>query len=416
MLTYGIPLLSMPYLTRKLGLSAFGEYSFLIAIIIYPTMLINFGFDTTSTVTIARLRRNKLLLSEYICSVYILKVFFIIVSISLFIIAYILGLIDFHVLVMLAAFFPKLISLALASTYVFQGFDLVKQMASITIITKLISLPFVFIFINEPDDLLIACLIYSGTFLLTSLVAIYYLSRKRLFYLVMPRWKTVRRSFIEGYIIFKVQCATSVYFNSIPVILGVFHSSESVGIYNVANTLKGVVINLVSSVPKALFPKVSNLVATGKEDEATTLLIYTFIRLFICIVLFVLGSFFISPYLIPLVFGNEFISASFVFNILLIAILMSVTNNFLGVQSLIPLGFKERFSEAVVKSSILAIFGIVPLVYFFDSVGGALGVIFSEVLVCYFLLTVHRKYRNVNILNAILRCNKKLLFRRWMNE
>src|ERR1035437_2531234 len=73
---YIIPLLLLPYLTRTLGADNFGKITFAQAFVTYVILLTDFGFNTSSTQEIVRVRDDKEALSKVFWSTTITKLLY----------------------------------------------------------------------------------------------------------------------------------------------------------------------------------------------------------------------------------------------------------------------------------------------------------------------------------------------------
>ena len=79
-LIYIIPLISLPYLSRVLGVEKFGLVFFALATVQYFNILTDFGFGLSATREIAVNRHNQNNLSNIFNSVITLKTFFLLIS------------------------------------------------------------------------------------------------------------------------------------------------------------------------------------------------------------------------------------------------------------------------------------------------------------------------------------------------
>ena len=63
---YLLPLVTLPYLTRVIGVELFGEFAVAAAIIIYFQTFVSFGFDYTATRNIAKVQSDTWRFLRYI--------------------------------------------------------------------------------------------------------------------------------------------------------------------------------------------------------------------------------------------------------------------------------------------------------------------------------------------------------------
>src|SRR5918992_582225 len=71
---YAIPLITIPYLVRVLGPTAFGSVAFAQGLIAYIVLLVNYGFDWTATRSIAVQRDEHFIVERTASSVWVAKV------------------------------------------------------------------------------------------------------------------------------------------------------------------------------------------------------------------------------------------------------------------------------------------------------------------------------------------------------
>ena len=77
---YIIPLITLPYQSRVLGVEKFGLVYFAIAFTVYFLVLTDFGFDLSATREIAVKRHNKKIISNIFSSVLTIKLLLVILS------------------------------------------------------------------------------------------------------------------------------------------------------------------------------------------------------------------------------------------------------------------------------------------------------------------------------------------------
>ncbi|MGE4260514.1 flippase [Shewanella sp.] len=390
-LNYLAPAVTFPYLTRIFGLSGFGIYSYTIALMAYPLMLISFGFDMSATVTIVGLKGNKERIKEYITSIYVLKIIFLLVSsIALLAFLYLMNVSGEQILYVVAMF-PMLIGAVLTSVYIFQSFDCLKVMSIITVIFRILTIPAVFLFVNTKNDIIDALLIQSLCMFFIGFFSFIYLQNRFYVFITRIDFKMVRTAFFDSYVIFKSSCASSVYVNLIPILVGIMHSYEAAGIYNAANTIKNIVQNFINVFFRVLFPRISRNIAENKFNETKKELANAFIIIVGVVFIGCIVNLLVSNYVIDIISGKEFENASIVLKILMFTVLASAINNFFGVQTLLPLGYKELFGQAVIKGAFVSIIIILPTVYMLGPIGGAISSVTSELIVFYLLIEKHKQ-------------------------
>ncbi|WP_152412237.1 oligosaccharide flippase family protein, partial [Edwardsiella tarda] len=73
-INYLIPLITVPYLVRVLGLDGFGKYSIILAVIQYLVILTDYGFSLSASRQISLNIGNKKVISQIFCAIICCKI------------------------------------------------------------------------------------------------------------------------------------------------------------------------------------------------------------------------------------------------------------------------------------------------------------------------------------------------------
>ncbi|WP_319536006.1 oligosaccharide flippase family protein [uncultured Vibrio sp.] len=394
-LKFVVPIITFPYLTRTLGVEQFGYLAFSTAVMSYSMIICQYGFDFSATSKIAKIRESKSKMDLYCSGVYYSK--FILFFVSLSFASLFLFFYNDSVLIKLSlCMLPMILGTLLLPTWLYQGVELMKQLVFITLISRVIVIPFVFIYVESGSDIYLAGFLQGLPFLISGCIALLYVKANKLFGFKRCSIKYVFLVTKSGWNVFLTSVASSVYLTLIPIVIGVFHGPISVGYFNVADTIKKVCISFFRPIYQTVFPRVSSLV--NKNEDEARIIINKYFK--ICVILAISGGAFVVLLLeeiITIVSGKDFLEASNTVVIMMAIVIISVFNNFLGVQSLIPTKNDKTLKRVVVVSSILCLIFMTPVVYYFDYVGSAFLILFTELIVMFGLCMAHF-YCNVNLI------------------
>ncbi|HIH4705008.1 TPA: oligosaccharide flippase family protein, partial [Citrobacter freundii] len=179
-INYLVPLITLPYLARTLGIVQYGALNLSLSLIQYGVIFITFGFNLSATRDIAKNRGNTQIISKIFwetISSKILLLFF-----SCIILYYSTEFIDgFNSIRYLTViFFMQLISVAIDPLWFFQGIERLVKISIITAIIRLINIPLLLFFVHGPHDVEKVAVIQSLLLLLTSIINLYLIKKENI--------------------------------------------------------------------------------------------------------------------------------------------------------------------------------------------------------------------------------------------
>ena len=159
--SYILPLITLPYLVRVLGVEKFGLIAFAQAFIQYFVVLTDYGFDLSATREVSIHRGNKEKLSVIVSSVFVIKSLFLIIS--MVILAVVLLMVPkFRMDWLIYVFsFGIVFDNVLFPVWFFQGIENMKYITIRNVVAKLVFTLLIFVFIREQSDYLKVPLINS---------------------------------------------------------------------------------------------------------------------------------------------------------------------------------------------------------------------------------------------------------------
>lgn len=228
-----IPLLMLPFLVATLGIDGFGKLSFALAIGIYFTAIMQYGFSITAVREIARVRHDAAKLAETFSIILFASILLVFGGSVLF-----SGL---FIIDSLASQWPlfgsTLLFIATQSlfpSWFFQGIEKMKYIAISNSMVKITYVIAVFSIVRNPEHAYLVPLLQGVAGLIGLLIAWYVIHTQRLTYLVRPKWTDITATYLKGWPAFVTQIAPTLYTNSMTFILGLQASAAVVGIFSAA--------------------------------------------------------------------------------------------------------------------------------------------------------------------------------------
>lgn len=395
-----IPLMTFPYLTRVLGVEGFGFFVLLMAISGYGTMIVQFGFDLSATAEVAKIKDDKNQLSEFAYRVLSVKMLLCIITLILIHIVININFDSDSVYNQIIYFYPAIIGSVFFPSWLFQGLERMKVMAMILLIGRVLTIPFIFLYVSSPQDIYLAGFFQSIAILISAIISFFYIRKERLLNTPNFKNKAINKTLKSGWPLFLSSVSYSMYSSATPLVIGFVSGPAAVAYFNIAQTIKNVALNLMAPIYQSIFPRINALVKSDTNLAKDVIAKYFVFSL-------ILGLFGVSvlilfsDLIIKIVSGEEYIAASPVLIVLAISILFSIINNFFGLQTLIPFGYQNVFSKVVMTSGFLGLICIFILTAFYGEFGAAIAILMAEIIVLIMLFKIHLKFE-LNIFNHIL--------------
>lgn len=379
-----LPLLTVPYLARVLGVDQYGVFALAQSVCIFGLVFVDYGFNLTATQQIARSNQDPEAISLIFWSTQAAKLFLLIPALVVlgFLVLFFNAFHEIRWAILAST--PILIGSILFPQWFFQGIEKMMWISFFNLIARLITVPLIFIFVQDAQDVVIAVLIQAGTGILAGIGSLVFIYQKRLLIWKRPQYAQVLHVLKEGWHIFVSGVATSLYTAASPALVGLFSTPFQVGLYSAADKIKSVSQSLVGPIGTAVYPRINALMAesnqTGVRLAQKILLIQGGITLLLSVFTFIF-----APQIISILMGTEFDEAVLILRILAPIPFLTALSNVFGVQLMLPLGKKKAFSVIVGVTSGINIVVISVLAYIWGALGAASANLFAELLVTFLM-------------------------------
>lgn len=400
-LSIAFPLITIKYASEVLGASLIGRVEFVRSFVSYFLLAAGLGIEGLAIRNGSALRTDKKKLVEFSNSVFslnLISAFFAVVL--LYIIAkLVVDSGEYGTLILVFAFQIPLSVIGVE--WIFYIFEDFRYIAIRTISCQVISLVFLFTFVNNETDVVgYAVMLLIATY--GANIFSFFSSRKYL--MLQPRInKNSLRYFPAAILLFFNKIATTIYVNSDITILGILSGTVDVGLYSIVVKIYTAVKILISAVLNVTMPKLTYSIQNNRKydyDRLTNLIIKALILIIPPIII---GMSLQSKNLILLVSGKEFLAATPALMILSIAILFSSVAMFCSASILMPRKKERVILKSTIVGAIINIvlnFLVIPILGF---VGAAITTMLSELAVSLFQL--HGAWSTIKTLNLNLWTN-----------
>lgn len=388
---YIIPLITVPYLLKVLGVEGFGYLSLCIAINQYFLLFVNYGFNFSATSYAAKNRANTIAISDIFWNVLVIRL-----SIATFGLIFIFTLAIFFnkvadFLPVLVSGYVSIIGSALFQQWLFQSKEELGLISTLRVSFQLLSLPLLFLFVKNSYDIWQAALIMNIPVLFVAIISIFMIFKRRWVVWSKPSAKGVEKEIRAGWQLFLSTASISLYTTTVTVILGFFCGEKSVGYFSAADKLIKSLVGLYAPIFNSFYPRINSAISINKKNAVYIIKKLTIIMSGVSVSI-VIGVLAFSGLIVDFLFGSDFdVTKKLLYLMSPLPILICFSNIF-GVQVLIPFGYEKDFSKVIVFCGLISLFILVPLVVKFGEYGAAASMVITEALVTIFMvIMVFRK-------------------------
>jgi polysaccharide transporter, PST family len=381
------PLITLPFLTRTLGLELVGTLVLIKSLCYYFSIFTGYGFAYSATRRVALDKSDSHRLNEIVSSVTYIKTCVLIVcaaiiyGLTLFSPTYAAiqtSLWLYFFVVAIGAYFP---------TWLFQGMETMQLITTFNVLFKSAMIVWMFIFIKGPGDFelyLKMLALFEVLRVLTSWGFVYY---KWKVCLVAPKILSITSQLKEGIYIFLSNLSIQSYGRLPAIVIAPYFGLKAVGAYAVGARLIRSLTALIEPLMQAFFPYVSRKI--DESPQKGTLIALTFLKWMSAIGLLIGGLLFIfANEIIHTYSGYTSYEAALVLKALAFVPLVVVISNILGLEILVPLEQGPKYSLVMWLTAALCALCVSLLVPNFSAFGAGISILvaesFAAVLMSYF--------------------------------
>lgn len=362
---YIFPLITLPYLARVIGVDSFGKIAFAAAIIGWFYTVADWGFNYTATRDVAKNREDKEKVSQIFSNVLWARCILTLFSFILLIILILLVPKFQEISTLLLITFLMLPGYILFPDWFFQAMEKMKYITILNLISKLLFTIAIFVFIKEKSDYILQPLFVSLGFVVSGIIAMYYILVRWKIKLQKPNIKEIRLTIKNSTDVFINNLMPNLYNSFSTFLLGIFGGAVATGILNSGTKFVDVSQQFMNIISRTFFPFLSRKI----ESHNLFAKMNIYISLLISALLFTF-----APILIKLFFTPEFYDSIKVLQLMSISIFFLSLTSIYGTNYMIIQGYEKQLRNITFISSIIGFALSFPLVYFFDYIGAALTV------------------------------------------
>ncbi|MFQ5736839.1 MAG: oligosaccharide flippase family protein [Thermodesulfobacteriota bacterium] len=388
---YFIPLVTIPYIVKTVGIENYGKYVFFQAVIGFLAVIINYGFIQTGVRDISVCKTLREINSEY-SSILYSKLLGTTVAAAIGALLFLHPKFRGEYLLYSLSFFSLLVFF-LDTTFVYQGIEKLKDYVNISMVGNVAVLVLLFAVVRRPEDYIYLPLVFAGPRIAAYLAAVYLLFRR---FRILPDTFSIRAiggKLRSNFNIFATNISAILYTRATQIMLGLMAGNEYVGYYAIADQLVFAYSNIQGKISTVYQPQI----AQGFKDDFKAGVVKARENIYIISLVAIAGFLFTQFFaydLLFVLFGENASHSATILRLLSLNFITMHLSYVLAMQVLLSL-YKDR---DILKPSIYAAvmnltLGSV-LIYYFRHTGAAVSVTFIEVLVFFYF---YAKVKSIGI-------------------
>ena len=369
-----LPLITAPYISRTLGATAVGVYSYTYSVAYYFLLIAMLGIGNHGNRSIAAVRDDRKKLDKTFSSIYSLQV----ITFSIAILAYAFYLVlfvkDNRLIVLLQLIYVT--SGLFDIGWLFFGLEQFKLTVARNTLIKISTVVLMFVFVHKPSDLWKYTLIMSAGTLFSQ--AYLWLYVKKYVSFEKCSVKEITSNIKPVLILFIPVLAYSIYKVMDKIMLGNMSSYDQVGFYNNAEKIINIPMGIITALGTVMLPRMSNIVANGDKKRVDDYIRISAKLVTLLSSAIAFGLMGVSSVLAPVFFGDEFIACGEIIRLLSVTVFFIAWANVIRTQYLIP---NKRDSIYLTSTMVGAILNLIinwMLIPKYQANGAAFGTIVAE--------------------------------------
>lgn len=380
------PLITMPFLSRSLGVVGIGEYSYAYSIVSYFVIFATFGFDVYGRREISFYIDDKSKLAQKFWSIQIIKTIFTLFTIIVYLIfckfnsnETILLLLIFH-----------LLNVPLNIGWFYQGIEEFKKITIRGFFLKLIDLLFVILFIHKPEDLYLYTLGSSMIAFITFAVLWFdlgkYVSKSKI------DFSQIKYDLKNGSIFFLPAIATSIYTLLDKTMLGnITGSFIENGYYEQAQKINIVLLKVVLALGVVLLPQIVAAHKKNENEKVKEFIEKSSTYVFCVSIAMAFGLMCISDSFVPWFFGPDFAKVSILLKLSGFILIFQGLDDVFGMQYLVSVGKQKIYVISLFIGAGINFILNIFLIKYYSSVGAIIASFIGEISIVIFQMLFIRK-------------------------
>jgi polysaccharide transporter, PST family len=377
---YLLVLVTMPYLTRVLGVEQFGLLGITTEICANLAVFVDWGFGLSAIRDVARNRNNPVEIRRIFWDTMAAKALLVFISLIVTVIVMVCMGFTSNMSVLVFCGWLQVLSYAFGTGWFLRGLEIMGPMVVAELIGRILYIPLIFIFVHGPSDTKLAVLIGGVGGIISGVMTFIIADRASPLLPMAPTWSGVVRQLRDGWHVFLSIAATMLYSQINVIVLGAVAGPLQAGLLFAAQKLQRTSKSVIGPMSSAIYPRINNLLVENPDRAIQLMKLLLYAQGALSLALFFI-LFIGAPYMTVFFFGADFAAATASVRILSGTVFLGGLNNVLGTQVMLAFGMQRSFMHILVGSGLFNLVAIAPFAHFMGATGASISVLLTEFIV-----------------------------------
>ena len=397
------PLITFPYISHILQADAYGSVSFVQSVMSYFTMVASLGIPTYGIRACAKVRDNKLALSQTVLELFLINEVITIVC-TVFYVGMIFFIPRIHSQqVLFWLYSPVLLLNATGMNWLYSAVEEYRYITVRSLAFKIVSLLLTLLFVKSSNDLNLYVAILTLATVGPNLCNIW--NARKIIFFSPPKRLCLTQHIRPILSFFAISVAINIYTNLDAIMLGFLCDDTQVGIYHAATRIRSILLTVITSLGTVLLPRLSYCINNKSEFYRLIRKSFQF-TLFASIPLALFFIVFARPTILILS-GESFLGGVPVLQIIMPTLVLVGLSNVTGIQMLTPMGKEKQLCYSVLLGALIDFALNLVLILRYQAVGATIATVFAELFVLiyqavYLRETLAEMKREIHFRNSLV--------------
>lgn len=386
-----IPLILAPYLSRTLKETALGVFSYANSIASYFVALAMLGIARHGQRIISENSNDELQLRKSFWSLFAVHCIVSIISLIVYVLVVLLFIKSDRLVFIIETFYVA--SALFDITWLFYGLENFKSVVIKNAIVKIVECICIFLFVKEPNDLMIYAFINAVSILLGQIIMI-----PQAIKMVKPVKFGLEdaKKHIKPLLVFSISVIASFMYTVFDkTLLGLMSTKDNVAFYEYSNKIVNVPKTIIGVTGTVMFPRACRLAAQGTVEGQRRYINYSYIITSFIGMASMFGLIGISTPFAIVYFGKSFQTCGKIMALMSPLVYVVGAGDIIRTQYMIPNHMDKEFNICIILNAVINLVLSILFIPIIGVYGAVLGSVSAEVFGFVVQIIICRKFINV---------------------